>query len=326
MSRDSRSSSKILVIHFGQLGDVVLALPAMRAIRRHFDSASITALVGKAAAEIVTMSRVADRVVPVDRVELRDGNRLRSITAILRLVRDTRRERYDLVIDLHSLSETNLLGFVARIPRRLYANRENRSLDRLGNISPRPPVEDKSKHVAARYFDVLAPLGIDNELEPFFFDELPFDGDAGEIDGSVAIFPGAGHASRCWPLERFADLARRLTAAGERVIVFLGPEETRLRDAVTVGFPPATTIVEGLTLPQFVAALGRVRLFICNDTGPMHLAACAGTEVVLLMDQRAPVTYLPLSRKLTVVRHGELADITVNEVFDAVENVLRTGK
>jgi ADP-heptose:LPS heptosyltransferase len=99
----------ILVIDFGQLGDAVLSLPALRFIRERFPNAEITALAGQPADQVIALSRYTDATIAVDRVELRDGPRLRSTKQIFRLVRDVRRRRFDFVIDLHSLYETNLL-------------------------------------------------------------------------------------------------------------------------------------------------------------------------------------------------------------------------
>jgi ADP-heptose:LPS heptosyltransferase len=152
----------ILVIHFGQMGDVILALPALQAIRQKFPTAKLTALLGKSSAMIARLTDLFDEEIIVDRVELRDGGKLRSINQIRRIVKETRRRKFDFVIDLHSLSETNLLGFLSGARARLYANRENRSLDFLARFPAKPPTEDKSKHISQRYLDVLAPLGIEN--------------------------------------------------------------------------------------------------------------------------------------------------------------------
>src|ERR671928_664562 len=153
MSFDPRN---ILVIDFGQLGDVVLSLPALAAVRQRFPRARVTVAVGGAAASVVEMSGVADETLAVDRVALRDGPKHLSVWQIGKLVLDVRRRKFDFVIDLHSLSETNLLGYLSGAPRRLYARRPRRSVDSLSNFRPQPPVEDRKKHAIDRYLDVLA--------------------------------------------------------------------------------------------------------------------------------------------------------------------------
>src|SRR4029434_9738051 len=101
-----------------------------------------------------------DHVLEVDRVGLRDGATLISIARIIKFVSQVRKRKYDFVIDLHSLSETNLLGFLSGAPRRLYARRPGRSIDALGNFNPRPPRAAKIAHAVDLYFDETKPLGI----------------------------------------------------------------------------------------------------------------------------------------------------------------------
>src|SRR4030095_7052484 len=104
-------------------------------------------------------------------------------------------------------------------PKRLYSRRPGRSLDYLANFHPKPPVETdhRARHLIDRYLDVLIPL------EVVRADRLPTlktrPADAASIErilikakadsGAplVGLFPGAGHPSRCWPLEQFASLA-----------------------------------------------------------------------------------------------------------------------
>ena len=315
------------------MGDVILALPALKAIRRKFPAARITVLIGKSSAQIARLAGVFDEEIVVDRVALRDGSKLRSVNKIRRLVKEIRRRRFDFIIDLHSLSETNLLGFLSGAGARLYANRENRSLDFLGKFSARPPAEDKSKHVTDRYLEVLAPLGI--EGAPRFVEIQPRDEDVETVkkllagqnaatEKLVGIFPGAGHPSRRWSLENFARLARALSerAVPPRIIVFLGPEETDLRGEVEKIFPAKTVIFDKLTIPELLAAASRLSVLVSNDTGVVHLGAIAGAALVLVMDERGPTAFLPLTEKIRVVRSGTIDKIPVEDVLSAAESFL----
>jgi len=318
----------ILVIDFGQLGDVVLSLPALKAVRQKFLASHIAVLTGTATGEVVRLSDLADEVISVDRVEMRDGPKLRSIAKIFHFVSEIRRRPLDLVIDLHSLSETNILAFLSRAKHRLLANRESRSLDRLSNFRPKPPLEDKSKHLGDRYLDVLRPLGITGADREFRFPVSHADVEyvdqrsLGEPSyRTIGIFPGAGHPSRCWSLENFAELAAKLETDGFRTAVFLGPEEEAMKDQVNALFPEATNIVDGLSIAQFIAAASRLDAFVTNDTGPMHLAACAGAPILLLLDERAPTTYLPLTDRLEVIHDKTIDKISVGEVYAAAKRL-----
>lgn len=322
---------KILVIHFGQMGDVVLGLPAMLAIRKRFPSSEITLLIGRSSAAAAQPANIADEIIIVDRVKMRDGGKLSAIGDILRLALDIRRRRFDLVIDLHSLAETNILGLVAGIPSRLYAKRENRSLNFLANYKPSSPPENRSLHLASRYLEILQPLGIDPQPSPFRYE--PDEASVAEIERSLsdqidlgqdfaAIFPGAGHPSRKWPIERFAEFASRLAGRNIAPLIVLGPEESEHRDEIAAHFSDDVSIIEGLSIPQLIALLSRSTVFVGNDSGPSHIAACSGTPVVLIIDKRAPDTYLPLTDRLAVVDPETIERIAVDDVVSAVSTLL----
>lgn len=286
-------------------------------------------LTGKATGDVVALSGLAEEVIRVDRVELRDGPRLQSIKKILQFVGEIRRRQIDLVIDLHSLPETNILAFLSKAKHRLLANRESRSLDRLSNFRPKPALEDKTKHLSDRYLDVLKPLGIIGADREFRFQPSPADIEFVDSEfftdrkiRTIGLFPGAGHPSRCWSLKNFAELAEKLEANGLRTAVFLGPEEQNMKKSVEALFPNKTIIVDGLSLSQFIAATSHLEAFVTNDTGPMHLAACAGASILLLLDKRAPTTYLPLTDKLSVIHDKTIDEITVHDAYDAARKLM----
>jgi ADP-heptose:LPS heptosyltransferase len=327
----------ILVIDFGQLGDVVLSLPALAAIRQRFPRGRITVAVGKSCAQVVELSGYADATLIVDRVALRDGPKPWAVMRIVQFVKEVRRARFDFVIDLHSLSETNLLGFFSGASHRLYARRPGRSLDFLSNFRPHPGAEDKASHAVDRYLGVLAPLGIKDaprvpKLRTRAEDDAAIErllkkekADTGVP--LVGLFPGAGHPSRRWPLERFAELAGKLARETDvRIIVFAGPEERALVKEMREKFPKGTVIFDRLTIPQLASALARLSVFVSNDTGPMHIATAVGASVVVLLDRRAPDSYLPVSGQHQVIYSSVINDVTVEEVYGAARELLASGR
>jgi ADP-heptose:LPS heptosyltransferase len=329
----------ILVIDFGQLGDVVLSLPALQAIRKRFPAARITVALGKPGAEIVDLSGYANETLVVDRVGLRDGFKPLSIVRVFGLVKDVRRRRFDFVIDLHSLSETNLLGFLSGAPKRLYARRPGRSLDYLANFRPAPPVEDNdpNSHLIDRYLRVLAPLGINGApREPNFRTRYEDDAVVESILQKekasagvplVGIYPGAGHPSRRWRLQRFAELADRLVRNDNvRVIVFAGPEEREMVEEIRTTFPRSAVVLDKLTIPQLASALARLSVLVCNDTGPMHIAAAVGATTIALLDRRAPNVFLPVGQQHRLIRNHTIDEIPLEEVYDVTCEVLARGR
>jgi ADP-heptose:LPS heptosyltransferase len=109
---------------------------------------------------------------------------------------------------------------------------------------------------------------------------------------------------------------------GYSPIAFLGPEELEMKEQVRSAFPEGTVIAAGLSIGQFIAAVGQVEVFVTNDTGPMHLAALAGTPILLVMDSRAPVTYLPLADRMEVVNTAHISDIRLEQVHSTARKLL----
>ena len=327
----------ILVIDFGQLGDVVLSLPALRAIRQRFPDARITIAAGKPANEVVELSGYANEIFEVDRVSLRDGNKLVSIGRIIKFVRQVRQAKFDFVIDLHSLSETNLLGYLSGASHRLYSRRPGRSLDYLANFKPRPPVEEQSRHAVDRYLDVIQPLGIknaprvpvlktssagDSAVDALLKKEKALSGEL-----LVGLFPGAGHITRRWPLENYAQLADHLIRNDRvRVIVFSGPEEREMVSHMRTVFPPATIFFDRLTIPQLVSAQSRLTVMVSNDTGPAHLAAAVGAPVIVIMDRLTPHHFVPLGDHHRFIYGSNISGTTVEDVYRAAQEVLAVNR
>jgi ADP-heptose:LPS heptosyltransferase len=327
----------ILVIDFGQLGDVVMSLPALRAIRARFPHARITVAVGKPGKELLGLSGYANEILEVDRVALRDGPTLISIGRIAKLVAQVRKAKYDFVIDLHSYYETNILGFLSGAQHRLYSRRSNRSLDFLANFKPQPRREASTAHLVDRYLDLLKPLGIENAprtpvLKTSAGDELAVEGllknekaQTGEL--LAGIFPGAGNATRLWPLETFADLADHLIRNDRvRVIVFAGPEEREMVPQMRKLFPSGTIFFDRLTIPQLAAAQARLTLFVSNDTGPAHIAAAVGTPVIVIMDRPDLHSFTPVGEHNRFIRGALITEIPVADVYRAAHEVLALNR
>ena len=329
--------SNILVIDFGQLGDVVMSLPALRAIRTRFPNARITVAVGKPGGDLITLSGCANDVLEVDRVSLRDGPTLISIGRILKFVSRVRQAKFDFVIDLHSYYETNLLGFLSGAPHRLYSRRSNRSIDFLSNFKPQPAKESESTHLIDRYLDLLKPLGIQNpprvpELNTntaadFAVEALLKKEKAQSGELLVGLFPGAGHPGRIWPVEHFAELADFLVRNDRvRVIVFTGPEERSKVPEMRPLFPQSTIFFDRLTISQLVSAQARLTLFVSNDTGPAHIAAAAGTSVIVLFDRPDPHCFTLVGDHHRLIFGQSIKNIAVAQVYKAAHELLATSR
>ena len=327
----------ILVIDFGQLGDAVLSLPALRLIRDRFPKALISVAAGQPAAQVIKLSGYADDTIAIDRVALRDGPKLRSLLQIGRLVKDVRRRGFDFVIDLHSLYETNFLGFLSGAPVRLFGHRPRRSFDFLSNFNPAAPREDLSKHAVDRYLDVLTPLGIngasripvlrtssEDDRATAQLLEKSWLGDSAPLAG---LFPGAGDPGRRWPLSCFAALAEELSRKNNaRIIVFVGPEEYSFARKIHASFPRSAIIFKHAEISRLISILARLDVFVSSSTGPMHLAAAVGTPLVVLFSRLTPDSFTPLGVQHRIIFSRSLPDIPVDDVYKATLQVLENRR
>jgi ADP-heptose:LPS heptosyltransferase len=299
----------ILVIDFGQLGDVVMSLPALRAIRERFPHAQITVAVGKPGKELLNHSGYANEILEVDRVALRDGPTLISIGRIAKLVSEVRKKKFDFVIDLHSYYETNILGFLSGAPHRLYSRRSNRSLDFLANFKPQPPREVETTHLTDRYLDLLKPLGIENVSRAPALRTSPVEDSA--VEGL---------------LKKEKAQARELRNDKVRVIVFAGPEEREMVPQMRKVFPAGTIFFDRLTIPQLVSAQARLTVFISNDTGPAHIAAAVGTPVIVIMDRPDPHSFTPSGDSNRLIFGPSIDKIPVNQVYKAAHELIAISR
>lgn len=328
---DEREIERLLLIHFGQLGDSVLALPAAQALRERFGHSRVVVLASSSAAQIFRLAGFPE-VWAVDRVGWKQAP-ARALLEIPALVMRIYAQRFDLSVDFHTFSETNLLAWAAGIPRRVAMLRRTRSIPRL--ITHKPPWDDAEGVLLHRYCTVLEPLGIAVKdrcprLTPPAEAVKAARRRMAEVEPEwhvcewLGVCPGAGHASRRWPAPRFVEVIRSLAAqAGPRfrALIFAGPEESEETLAPFRGVKEAR-IVRGLSIPQLTAALQHCRLLVTNATGPSHIAAAVGTPVVTIgeIPPFDPVGQQPgMVRAVRAPKY--VADIPAAEVIGAAREM-----
>jgi ADP-heptose:LPS heptosyltransferase len=322
----------ILVIHFGQLGDVILGLPALDALRAHFPYARMTMLTGTPADQVARLAGLADRVVGVNRHALKAAPKLRAVRDIARLALEIRRARYDTVVDFHAFYETGLLARFSGASRRVGPRRENRSLSFAYTVTA--PPEDRSAHLVDRYLAIATAAGApgrtrEPRITPPHEDEaeaarrLAAIFPAGDDRPLVGLNPGAGFEARKWPRDRFEALGRALAREGARIVVFAGPEEPGLGARIASEVGESASGLEGLTLGQLAAVMRRCALVVSNDTGPAHIAAATGTPTLVLMPGNAgPSPFAVRGERNRLIYAENVAAITVDEALEAAREML----
>jgi len=139
--------------------------------------------------------------------------------------------------------------------------------------------------------------------------------------GPVVLHPGAGSPAKCWPVDRFVELAEHLTRQGTGVRVLVGEVERERWPAQKIDrLRQVAEVVEPQTLLELLGNISDARAFIGNDSGPGHLAAIIGVPTVTIFGPNDPVRWKPLGPRTRVLR-GEWDAITADAVHDAARRV-----
>lgn len=255
------------------LGDVVLALPALHAA--HAD-----VLVRASLAPLLHLARLDGRIIPFNGIM--DG--------ALAL----RAARYDRGVLLPPSFSSALIFALGGVTARRGTDTDGR---RLLLTDPVPVRSFAGLHRATQYMRLVG-ADADPVLPPL---DIPRPSHEGRV---VGVFPGGNAPSRRWDPDRFAELVRRLSKRGDRVVVFGGPTERQL--TARVAGDAATDLGGRTDLAQLATGIASCDVLVTNDTGPLHLAAAVGTPTVSLWGAGDPKVTGPLGAGHRLLRHPEL--------------------
>jgi heptosyltransferase-2 len=273
---------RILVLRRRALGDLLLTLPAVRALAESYPEAKVDLLVDVPLVPVVRgLSYVHDVIAFPDRA----STPRRRGRALLALFAAVRRQGYDLVVDALGTPRTAQLAWWsgARV-RAGFAIR-----GRAWAYTVTVPRSDRHRPVYMRdaYLELVAAVGAtttDRSFAPAggeLAEPLPLDPEAGARTGPrVALAPGATWPAKAWPLERYAALATRLVdALDARVTVFWGPGEEAHADAI-VAAEPRVRKAPGGDVAALARRLRAHDVLVSSDSGARHVAVGAGLATV----------------------------------------------
>jgi heptosyltransferase-2 len=313
---------RILVVKLADLGDLLTATPALRALRTTFPTARIEALVTPGSSSLLAGSDAVDELIPFDKFSFdRPIGAVAALPAALSLGARLRRRRYDFLVLLHHL--TTRFGTTKYAALALASG----AGERIGLDNGRgwfltrgfPDHGFGERHEVDYWLGVVGLLGAANS-SPRLEIVIPEAAQAAagrrwtglRLGGRAAILhPGSGAFSlaRRWPTERYAALADRLVdELGLEVAVLAGPApgEPELASRVAGAMRSRAVVVEGIeSFQELAGTLKLAELFIGNDSGVMHLAAAVETPVVAIFgpsNHRAWGPYPPNSPRHAVVR------------------------
>ena len=292
-----------LVLRALGLGDLLVAVPALRGLRRALPGHRLLLAAPAALATLVRLADAVDGVLPTAGLDRPLGTGDPEPPAV--------------AVNLHGRGPQSTKLLAATRPGLLWTY----GLD--------GPQWTEDEHEVRRWCRLLDWYGVPADAADL---HLAAPGIPSPAPGAVVVHPGAAYPSRRWPLGRFAAVAAGLAAAGHRVVLTGGPSERDLSLSVAraAGLPASDVHAGRTDLAEFAALVAGARLVVCGDTGVAHLATAYRTPSVLLFGPVSPARWGPLAGPHTVLwkgdgsgdPHGASADpalltLTVAEVLTA---------
>jgi len=303
---------KILIRATNWVGDAIMALPALRAVRARFPEAHIAIVARPYVADIYRGQQICDQLVAYDLQGAQAGFFGRELMA-----RELRAQKFDVVLLLQNAFDAAWLAWRASIPERIGYARDGRSF-LLTKAVPVPKPGEIPAHEQFYYLELLrragwldqatgeqhVALNVDSQATQHAADRLLAAG-ARPNALRVAIGAGASYGSaKCWPPDRFAEVANRLAAESDADIILFGTAaEIAVSTAITAAIRrPSIDFTGKTSVADLPAFLSQCHLFIGNDSGAMHVAAAVGLPVVAIFGPTDPLGTAPITPRCTIVQ------------------------
>jgi heptosyltransferase I len=331
----SAEFSRILLIKPSALGDVVHTIPVLVKLRTRYPQAQIDWLITPENAEVVRHHPALSNVLLFARRDFsKRGRRWRALLAFFNLLKQMRRAKYDLVIDMHGQVRSAFfalmsgagvrIGFDRPIKRTVTVSAQHD----LKNIpshgwrgaregswiayTHRIPIRTLDVHAVDRYLWVVPLLGLDDDppdLAIYLSSETALNVERlleeHGVPASkplVVLVPGTIWETKHWTIEGFAGVARELLREGFAVAL-AGTKRDQARCQQIAAAAPGACDLSGKTTPADLAALiRRAEVAVTNDSGSMHVAASLGKPMVSVFGPTNPVHIGPYQRPESVVR------------------------
>ena len=305
---------RVVVRGVNWVGDAVMTIPALRALRRVLPQAHLTLATRPWAEGLFADADFLDDLLIYER-------RPRDLRAVARQTREWRSRRFDLALLFQNAFEAALIAAAARVPLRLgYATDGRRAL--LTHALPLPDWRDE-RHEVFYYLNIVAKLEellsgasriqqreperaltISAERKAEAYDFLASQGVAMNRQ-LVALCPGSTNSrAKRWPAERYAMLADRFISETAASVVLIGsPDELEVSYEVEKLMQHRPVMLTGRTdLAQAVAILSFADVLVTNDTGPAHIGAALNRPTLVIFGPTDPRTTRPYSPLAEIIR------------------------
>jgi heptosyltransferase-2 len=331
----------ILIRGTNWIGDAVMTLPAVRAVRNTFPAARISVLTKPWVAEIFNLCPDVDEVIVFQSPGSHSG-----ITGKLRLVKQLKARNFDMAILLQNAIEAAIITWLAGIPIRGGYNSDARGL--LLTHSVQRTADIRKVHQIQYYLEMVKSLGCQAAganayLQPgkeyeTLSEKLFSAHGIGRKNLLIGFAPGATYGpAKMWFPERFAAVVDRLIEdLSAQIILFGSSEDRKITDLVEQHAHHPLINLAGITnLKEAIAVISRCILFISNDSGLMHVAGALNIPTVAIFGSTNPVTTSPVGERSVVIYKGASCSPCLKETcatdfrcmeMISVEEVCETAK
>ena len=292
-------TQRVLIVKFGAIGDVVMAIPAAHQL--HLQGAEIDWVCGLVVAPLLACYPWIRPIVADDRAILL-GSSAERASAVSKVWRSLRGTQYDLCATLYYDRRYRLLALPVRAKRKVMLSMTGRATKLL-----------PGRHHTDEYARIL--LGLDDgerpvSLAPVRAEVLP-ESPLARVEGKprVVLAPGGeknmlrDDALRRWPVESYAAVARGLVKQGVDVVLAGGPDDRWVLQSFNE--VEVTDLVGKLSLTQTLALLDESDAIVTHDTGPLHLAGITRVGVVSIFGPTDPRVFLPRRANTVALWGGE---------------------
>ena len=303
---------KILIRATNWVGDAILSLPALRAVRAKFPGDHLAILARPYVADLYREQGIADLLIAYDTRGEHAGFSGRE-----KLVGELRKEKFDIALLLQNAFDAAWIAWRAGIPLRIGYNRDGRGILLTKRIKPPKPGEIP-RHEKFYYLELLRRAG--------WIEQFPEDKEitlnipdaskrraaealasAGARPNALRIAVGAGASygsAKCWPPDRFAKALNLIVSQNDcDVILFGTAAETSVSSAIAEELAkPPINLTGKTTIGDLPGLLSQCQLFLGNDSGAMHVAAAVGLPVVAVFGPTDPLGTAPVTPRHSVVQ------------------------
>jgi len=304
-----RKDNILIVMTDKHMGNLIVSIPAIRALLEHFKNKNVFLLIDALYREIVESVISKENMILFHRRELKKMSSHQKLREYFKLIKKIRAIKPELSIDLEGRQASATFSFLsgAKI--------------RVGRISGERPYlynkkvnVRKNSHRVFGYMDIAKSVGANTDKIVFYVQptkpkEISLDkkllsyGIQIKDRPYVCLHPGAGKIYKQWPIENFAEVADWLTQQGFAVVIIGGKSDERNSEKlIQLMQSKAYNLTGRLSLGELVALLKSSELYIGNDSGPLHLAAATGIPVVGLFGPADDRRWGPLGENSYVLR------------------------